>query len=78
MKGVYKKHNEPVSVENAMRPYLEQMQKSGVDLFLDGEAVRVDEIIRHTVQEPCTYMADYVLGEHGDVKQIRFDRVDCQ
>lgn len=78
MKGACKNHNKKVSAEKSMLPYLEQMQKSGVDLFLDGEAVHFEEVIRHTAQEPCTYMADYVLGENGDVKQIRFDRVDCQ
>lgn len=76
MKGVYDKQKNAVNAEKEMLPYLEKMQQSGVDLFLDGEAVRFDEVVRHTVQEPCTYMADYVLGEDGAVKQIRFDRVE--
>lgn len=76
MKGVCDKQKNAANVEMKMLPYLEKMQQSGVDLFLDGEAVRFDEVVRHAVGEPCTYMADYVLGEDGVVKQIRFDRVE--
>lgn len=76
MKGDCKSNRKAISAEKTMLPYLEQMQKSGVDLFLDGEAVCLEDVVRHTVREPCTYMADYVLGENGDVTQIRFDRVE--
>jgi len=76
MKGAYGNYNGDMTAEKAMLPYLEKMQRSGVDLFLDGEAVCFDEVVRQTVQEPCAYMADYVIGESGDIEQIRFDRVD--
>ena len=76
MKGVCDKQKNTQNAEMEMLPYLEKMQQSGVDLFLDGEAVCFEEVVRHAVWEPCTYMADYVLGENGAVKQIRFDRVE--
>ena len=76
MKGANQIQKNAEIAEMEMIPYLRKMQESGVDLFVDGEAVRFEEVVRHTIQDPCAYMADYVLDEKGAVKQIRFDRVE--
>lgn len=76
MKGDYAKNKEPVHTRARMLSYLEGLQNAGVELFIDGEAVLPGDVVRRTVREEYTYMADYVLGENGAVKQVRFDRVE--
>lgn len=56
--------------------FLEQMQRLGAELYLDGEAVGSSAAVIKAVQEDSVYMADYVLGEAGNVEQVRFDRVE--
>lgn len=55
--------------------HLEQMQKKGVKLFVDGKSAQPGEIAYKAVREGSNYMADYVLGENGAIEQVRFDRV---
>ncbi len=74
MKGDYVSKRKPV--QTRMLSYLEGLQKRGVELLIDGETALPGDVIRCTVQEQCNYMADYVLGENGKVKQVRFDRVE--
>ena len=76
MKGEYGKNQEVSKAGNRMLSYLERLQNAGAELFVDGEAVLPGEVLRQTVQEQCTYMADYVFGENGTIKQVRFDRVE--
>lgn len=54
---------------------LEQLQKRGVALFVDGVAALPDEAAAKAVQEDSPYMADYVLGTAGNIEQVRFDKV---
>lgn len=56
--------------------FLEKMQNKGVKLYFDGKAVGSKEAAGRLVREEHQYMADYVIGEKGNVEQIRFDRVD--
>lgn len=76
MKGDYAKNKEPFHSRARMLSYLDGLKNSGVEFFVDGEAVLPGDAVRRTVQEQQTYMADYVLGENGVVKQVRFDRVE--
>ena len=75
MKGANERKR-AVKPKKGILPDLERLQQSGVEFFIDGEVVHAVEVARRTVQEPCTYMADYVLGENGAVQQVRLDRVD--
>lgn len=59
-----------------LQAYLEQLQRAGVELFVDGEAVLPVEVVRRTVQEECAYMADYIVEKPGKIAQVRFDRVE--
>ena len=54
---------------------LEQMRRSGVELFLDGKEVLPLEAVSKAVRENSPYMADYVLDASGVIEQVRFDRV---
>ena len=54
---------------------LELLRSRGVELFVDGEAVLPGEAAAKAVQEGSLYMADYVLGDAGNIEQVRFDRV---
>lgn len=54
---------------------LELLRRRGVELFVDGEAVLPGEAAVKAVQEGSLYMADYVLGDAGNIEQVRFDRV---
>ena len=62
-------------VKEAMQAHLEQMERCGVALFMDGREVEPTEIVTKAVRENSPYMADYVLDDVGAVLQIRFDRV---
>ena len=63
------------TVREHMRARLEQMRRSGVALFVDGQEALPDEVVSKAVQENSPYMADYVLDASGIIEQIRFDRV---
>ena len=76
MKGDSLKNKKSSHAETRLLSYLERLQNAGAELFVDGEAVPPGEVLRQTVQEQCTYMADYVLGEDGAIRQVRFDRVE--
>lgn len=63
------------AVKESMLFQLEQMQQSGVALFVDGRAALPKEAVSKAVRENSPYMADYVLGASGTIEQVRFDRV---
>lgn len=74
-------HDEKLEVEDMeavrehMRARLEQMRRSGVALFVDGQEALPEEVVSKAVQENSPYMADYVLDAAGIIEQVRFDRV---
>lgn len=69
-----------VSLENSdtkqMLALFEQMQKKGTEFFVDGEPVLPKEAVTKAVKEESVYMADYVMGDEGKVKQVRFDKIN--
>ena len=54
---------------------LELLRRKGVELFVDGVAALPGEAAAKAVQEGSPYMADYVLGDAGNIEQVRCDRV---
>ena len=54
---------------------LEQMRRSGVELFVDGRAALPAEAVSKAVRENSPYMADYVIDAAGTIRQVRVDRV---
>lgn len=61
--------------EQRLKEKLEQVQQSGVYLFLEGEPATPEAIARKCVCEDMIYMADYVLDDAGILKELRYDRV---
>ena len=57
--------------------HLTQLREQGVVLFVDGKRALPGEAADMTVQEDSVYMADYVLGDAGNIEQVRFDKVTC-
>lgn len=62
-------------VREALTVQLELLRRRGVELFVDGEAALPGEVAAKAVRENSPYMADYVLGDVGNIEQVRFDRV---
>ena len=72
------KHNEVTKLESAREELslqLERLHEKGVELFVDGETALPGEAAAKAVQEDSPYMADYVLGDTGNIEQVRFDKV---
>ncbi len=61
--------------EQAFKKKLENISKSGVCLFLEGEPATPKQIAERCVCEESVYMADYVIDETGALKELRYDRV---
>lgn len=73
MQDYYEKNNQEYT---EVKLFLESMQNKGAKLYFDGKAVGSNEAAGRLIREEHQYMADYVIGEKGNVEQIRFDRVD--
>lgn len=73
MQDKYEKNNQEYT---EVKMFLESMQNKGAKLYFDGKAVGSKEAAGRLIREEHRYMADYVIGEKGNVEQIRFDRVD--
>ncbi len=58
-----------------LRKRLEQMEKRGVKLYLNGVPSTTDFIIENCVNEDTVYMPDYVTDQNGQIKEIRYDLV---
>ena len=74
------KYTEVTDLETARAELSEQLKKlhkKGVKLFVDGKSALPEEAAARAVQEDSPYMADYVLGDAGNIEQIRFDKVTC-
>lgn len=75
---MYEENKEVTDLQNArehMKLLLEQMSSQGVELFVDGRAALPKDAAAKAVHENSPYMADYVLGDAGNIEQIRFDQV---
>lgn len=59
----------------SLRPQLEQMEKEGVKLYLNGVPSSTEYIMMHCVNEDTVYMPDYVIDENGKLKEIRYDQI---
>lgn len=61
--------------EQLLKEKLEQVQSTGVSLFLEGEPATPAVIAEKCVCENMIYMADYVLDDNGILKELRYDRI---
>lgn len=58
--------------------YFRKLQKNGTELYVDGEKVSPSQAAACAVREESPYMADYILGDRGEISQVRLDRVDSE
>ncbi len=56
----------------------QRMHQEGAAFYVDGEAVQMTDAVTKVVREDGVYMADYVWGETGKIKEVRLDKVDVQ
>jgi hypothetical protein len=54
---------------------LEELCAGGVALFLDGRPATPGEIANKCREETEIYMPDYVLDDHGNLQELRYDKV---
>ncbi|MDE7405215.1 MAG: hypothetical protein K2M81_08925 [Lachnospiraceae bacterium] len=59
----------------SLKPQLEQMEREGVILYLNGVPSTTEYIMKNCVNEDTIYMPDYVIDENGKIKEIRYDRI---
>ena len=72
------KSNKVEKLESAREEFsqqLAQLRQNGAELFVDDEEALPGEAAAKAVQEDSPYMADYVLGDTGNIEQVRFDKV---
>lgn len=60
---------------DSLKSRLEDMEKEGVKLYLNGVPSTTEYIIRNCVEEDTVYMPDYVTDRNGKIMEIRYDRV---
>lgn len=59
-----------------MRARLEQIVKSGADLYLEGRKVSAaEQAWIYCVNEEAVYMPDYVTNQEGRLTELRYDRI---
>ena len=59
-----------------MRRELEDYNREGVSLMLNGNASNPKKIARaFSIEEEGVYMRDYVANEKGEICQVRFDLI---
>lgn len=61
--------------EQRLKVKLENISKTGVYLFLEGKPASPEIIAKQCVCEDMAYMADYVLDNAGNLKELRYDKV---
>lgn len=64
-----------IANNNALKSRLEQLEKEGIKLYLNGVPSTTEYIVNNCVNEDTVYMPDYVTDGHGKIKEIRYDRI---
>ncbi len=61
---------------NALEYQVNVMRKDGFEVYMDNKRTTLEDALERCVREKHVYMPDYVLDEDGNLKQVRFDRID--
>lgn len=67
-----------IANSDALRSRLEQLEKEGTKLYLNGAPSTTEYIVNNCVNEDTVYMPDYVTDGHGKIKEIRYDRISFE
>lgn len=70
--------SEIIGSKAALKSHLEQLEKEGVKLYLNGVPSTTEYIVNNCVNEDTVYMPDYVTDGRGRIKEIRYDRISIQ
>lgn len=70
--------SEIIASKAALKSRLEQLEKEGVKLYLNGAPSTTEYIVNNCVNEDTVYMPDYVTDGCGKIKEIRYDRISIQ
>lgn len=70
--------SEIIASKAALKSHLEQLEKEGVKLYLNGVPSTTEYIVNNCVNEDTVYMPDYVTDGRGRIKEIRYDRISIQ
>ena len=55
---------------------LEQLASCGIQLYLNGVKASPEEILLgRGFEDETNYMADFVMNDAGQIKELRYDRV---
>ncbi|MDY5869069.1 MAG: hypothetical protein ACI4EP_05635 [Suilimivivens sp.] len=60
---------------DSLKSQLEDLEREGVKLYLNGVPSTTEYIIRNCVEEDTVYMPDYVMDGNGKIKEVRYDRI---
>ena len=59
----------------ALKLQLENMERQGIKLYLNGAPSNTDSIVEKCIREDTIYMPDYVTDENGEIQEIRYDKI---
>lgn len=62
-------------LENDVFLTMEDIEKSGVPLYLEEELSTFEAIADKCLQEEMIYMPDFCLADNGKLEQIRYNKV---
>lgn len=60
---------------NSLKKRLEQWERAGIRLYLDGKLSSAESIVNICVEEDTLYMPDYITDNEGKITEIRYDRI---
>ncbi len=60
---------------DSLRKRLEQWERAGIRLYLDGRLSSSESIGCICVGEDTQYMPDYVTDNEGKITEIRYDKI---
>lgn len=64
--------------DEPLKSQLEELEREGVRLYLDGVPSTTDYIVSNCVEEDTVYMPDYVTDGEGKIIEIRYDRISLR
>lgn len=78
MQGKVNKKRDSESGRSSMLAIWQQLEREGVEFFVDGKSVSMKDAVSFAVREDSAYMADYIWGKAGRIQQIRLDKVESE
>ena len=72
-----KMSKEEIREFEALLKQMKKFEKKGVDITLQGANIPLKDIAEAcVVKERGSYMGDYIWDDHGNLQEIRYDKVE--